>query len=99
MLNCDLSETVAGQELIQETLKKGLELGIEKGIEKGKRENSQELILDVLTTRFGRVPRGVSGRIKQVDSQELLMELFRLAVTTDKLENFKTRLKEISDKS
>ncbi|MBF0510137.1 MAG: hypothetical protein HQK57_14580 [Deltaproteobacteria bacterium] len=66
MLNFDLADTTAGQQLI--------DLGIQQGIQQGMLQKTREDILGILEARFGRVPQ------KVIDVTNELTDLSRLDV-------------------
>ncbi|RMD54785.1 MAG: hypothetical protein D6828_04600, partial [Nitrospirae bacterium] len=86
----------------QEGLKDGLKEGIEKGIEKGLKEGiekglileAQELVIEALEERFGKVPDEVKERIKSINDRAVLKSLHRLAIRTKSLEEFREELEK-----
>jgi predicted transposase YdaD len=90
MLNFDLADTQAGQDLIQMGEKKG-EI---KGEKKGEIKTSRDLLLDALEARFGVVSETIVDQINQIDNLRILKYLHREAIQTDGMETFKTKLAE-----
>jgi hypothetical protein len=73
--------------------KEGYSEGIQQGIQQGLLLDAQEMLLDALEERFEIVPNSIAKKIKQIDSREVVKSLFRIAMRTDSLEEFESKLK------
>jgi predicted transposase/invertase (TIGR01784 family) len=95
------------QEGLQEGLQQGLQRGIQKGREEGKKEGKQEglqeglrealreareAVLDILQTRFNKVPRRMVKKITAIDDMEQLRELRKKSLTVSTLKEFDQHL-------
>jgi hypothetical protein len=56
---------------IRKGLKKGLKEGLKEGLEQGRAEAMRQVLVDLLTQRFGSLPRDASERIQQADTATL----------------------------
>jgi predicted transposase YdaD len=100
MLHLDLSKSVAVQQMREmainkgraEGLAEGLAEGQAKGLAKGQVDSSQELILETLQERFGRLQKSLSSQIRQIQQYDLLKQLHRQALRCDTLTSFKREL-------
>jgi hypothetical protein len=61
-------------------LRKGEKRGIEQGVQKGLLEARRGDLLAVLSTRFGKVEKGLEARILRIEDAALLEKLIRRAV-------------------
>ncbi|MFQ6042957.1 MAG: hypothetical protein ACE5PV_19060 [Candidatus Poribacteria bacterium] len=61
-------------------------------MEKGMIQDARELVIDALEEKFGEVPEGVSGRLQEIQSREILRQLHRQAIRAFSLEEFKKSL-------
>ncbi len=84
MLNFDLMDSVAGQQVY--------EMGHQKGIQKGLLETLQEDVLEVLDERFGIVPGDIIQQVHTISLREHLKQLLRQAIRCSDLESFKEML-------
>ena len=84
MLNFDLMDTVAGQQLH--------EMGLQKGLQKGLIESVREDILEVLEERFGIVPNDMIKQIRTVSLRENLKQLLKQAIRCPNIEGFEEML-------
>ena len=57
-------------------------------MEKGSLEEARTMVLEVLEERFGAVPPGLAERIQEIEDQDVLRKLHRLAVRVGSLEEF-----------
>jgi len=80
MLNFDLMDTVAGQQLH------------DMGHQKGLIEEAREMLLDVLDVRFGIIPTDIIEQIRHISKREWLKSLHRQAILCSNLESFKEML-------
>jgi len=80
MLNFDLMDCVAGQQVY------------DMGHQKGLIEDAQEMVLELLEERFGIVPGDMIQQIRVISLREHLKELHRQAIRCSDLESFKEML-------
>ncbi len=111
MLNFDLADTVAGQQIFEEGvekgveegiekgIEKGIERGIEKGIEKGIERGIRDMVIEALTERFVAVPSGIRDEVCSVGQYDALKELHRYAIRSSDIEEFRKVLSKISSAS
>ncbi len=59
------------------------------GIEKGHQEGRQEAVIDILQTRFKRVPKTLIKTVQNLDDLSFLSKLLKEAVLVDSLKTFK----------
>jgi hypothetical protein len=78
MLNFNLADTQAGQDLIQ--------MGEEKGI--------KESIIAALETKFGFITENLINQINQITDLRVLKYLHKEAIKIESLEGFKTKMTE-----
>jgi hypothetical protein len=76
MLNFDLMDTVAGQQLH----------------DMGLIENAREMVLDALDVRFGIIPTDIIKQIRHISKREWLKSLHRQAILCSNMESFKEML-------
>jgi hypothetical protein len=76
MLNFDLMDTVAGQQVY----------------EKGLIEEAREMVLEALKEKFGIVPNDMIQQVHAISLREHLKELLRQAIRCPDLESFKEML-------
>ena len=84
MLNFDLMDSVAGQQVY--------DMGHQKGLEKGWLETLQEDVLEVLDERFGIVPSDMIEQVRAISLREHLKQLLRQAIRCPDIESFKEML-------
>jgi predicted transposase YdaD len=84
MLNFDLMDSVAGQQVY--------DMGHQKGIQKGVIEDAREMVLEVLDERFGIIPGDMIQQVRVISLREHLKELHRQAIRCSDLESFKEML-------
>ena len=70
-------------------------LGMEKGMEKGMIKKAKQVIIEVLQERFGVVDREIQKKVTEINSHEILSELFRKSLRVSSLEEFQEELKKI----
>ena len=90
MLNFDLRDTVAGQQIFDAGLQKGL-----AGLQKGLIEEARIMVIEALTERFIAVPPEIRETVNSVDNREMLKELHRHAIRTPYIEDFKEILAKV----
>jgi hypothetical protein len=72
-----------------------LDVAREKGMEEGELKTTRKLLLNLLFEKFSGVPSRLSQRIKQIDDQNVLENLFHQAVRCDDLESFEAVLSRL----
>jgi len=77
MLNFDLMDSVAGQQVY------------DMGHQKGLIEEAREMVLEALKEKFGIVPSNIIEQIRAISLREHLTELLRQAIRCPDLESFK----------
>jgi predicted transposase YdaD len=92
MLRLDLSKSVAVRQMREMALTKGRAEGRAEGRTEGQVDSSQELILEILQERFGRLQQSLSSQIRQIQQYDLLKQLHRQALRCDTLTSFKREL-------
>jgi len=60
-----------------------------RGIERGRQAGQQEAVIDILQTRFKRVPQTLVKTIQNVEDTSLLSKILKEAVLVDSLKTFK----------
>ena len=63
-------------------------IGIEKGMQQGMLLEAQDMLIEVLTERFGGVSGELSEQIKRIDSRERLKNMLRQALRVKSFEEF-----------
>ena len=84
MLNFDLMDTVAGQQLH--------DIGLQKGLQKGIIESAREDILEILEERFGIVSNDIIKQIQTISIRKSLKQLLRQAIRCPNIEEFEGML-------
>jgi len=79
-------ETI-GRKIFEEGMQAGLEKGMQAGLEKGKR-----IIIKLLQTRFGSVPKKIEEKILGLTQEESLWMLVEKAGTAPTIKEFKDAL-------
>jgi hypothetical protein len=82
MLNFDLAETKAGQDILQ--------MGREEGVLK----TSREAVIEILEARFEVVPRSIAEIINGVDDLSILKMLHKKSATVESLDDFRRVLEK-----
>ncbi|WDN87066.1 hypothetical protein BuS5_00034 [Desulfosarcina sp. BuS5] len=73
-------------------IKKGIPLGMQQGIPVGMLIEAREMIIEVLTERFGRTSAKLSKQLENIDSREKLKALHRQALRVKSINEFENRL-------
>lgn len=76
MLNFDLMDTVAGKEIYEEGLLK----------------DAREMVIEALEERFGIVSGEIMESVRSIGRREVLKELLRRAIRSERVEDFKKML-------
>ncbi len=87
MLNFDLRDTVAGQQIF--------DAGLQKGLQNGIIEEARIMVIEALTERFIAVPPEIRETVNSVGNREMLKELHRHAIRTPYIEDFKEILAKV----
>ena len=95
MLNFDLADTVAGQQIFEE----GFETGVETGFEKGILKDAKDMVIEALTERFVAVPSGIREAVYAVGHHDALKTLLRYAIRSSDMEEFGKILSKVSSVS
>ncbi|GAB6163748.1 hypothetical protein JCM12298_29080 [Desulfothermus naphthae] len=66
----------------------------EAGMQQGLLLDAQEMLLNALEERFEIVPRAIVRKIKEIEDREVIKGLFRVALRSDSLEEFKSKLEK-----
>ena len=76
-----------------EARRKGRAEGKAEGIAKGIAGGKAEIIIDILTVRFGKIPASLAKKITSVQDSARLSELGKCVVTCTTLNDFKKMLR------
>jgi hypothetical protein len=66
--------------------------GLEKGLQEGRQEGLREAILGTLAIRFGAIPEGIAGSIRQVEDEARLKLLHHASIQCATMDEFARRL-------
>jgi hypothetical protein len=86
MLNFDLAETKAGQDIFR--------MGEEEGVQKGLLRKSREDVIEILEVRFEVAPRSITEIINGMDDLSILKMLLKKAATIESLDEFRRVLEK-----
>ena len=86
MLDFDLAETRAGQDVFK--------MGEEQGERKGVLKNSREAVIEILVVRFEVAPRSIIEIINGLDDISVLRMLLKKAATVESLDEFRGLLEK-----
>jgi len=70
----------------------GLARGRQEGRQEGRAEGAMDLILEILTARFGAVPQEVRDAVRSIAGFERLRDLARAAARTTSIEEFRSQV-------
>ena len=70
------------ERFIAQGLEQGLEQGIEKGVERGIRQGEAQVLLRLLTLRFGVLPQSAHAQVQSADADTLLRWSERVLTAT-----------------
>ena len=65
----------------------------EAGMQQGLLLDAQEMLLNALEERFEIVPQAIVRKIKGIEDREVIKGLFRMALRSNYLEEFESKLK------
>ncbi|WDN87061.1 hypothetical protein BuS5_00029 [Desulfosarcina sp. BuS5] len=77
---------------IEKGMQQGMQQGIQQGIPVGMLIEAREMIIEVLTERFGRTSAKLSKQLENIDSREKLKALHRQALRVKNINEFENRL-------
>ncbi len=80
MMNFDLLDTRAGQDIYEE--------GMQEGIQMGALESARASLIVTLEERFQIVPATIIDKINSIDREEILGSLFRQAMRCSDMDGF-----------
>jgi flagellar biosynthesis/type III secretory pathway protein FliH len=80
------------QKGMQQGLKKGLKEGLEQGKTEGEIAAARAAVVDVLESRFNRVPVRLSSQLNRIADAERLRYLVRQAATAATVKDFERQL-------
>jgi len=72
----------------EEGLAQGREQGLEQGLEQGQITATQAAVAKALETRFGKVPKRMSKRLKEIADLDILTALLGKAIVAPTLKDF-----------
>ncbi len=75
-------------------IQQGIQQGIQEGIQQGAVQATRELILETLEARFEDVPGDLLHALSKIENTDALKVLFRRALRSESLENFKKALEK-----
>lgn len=81
-----------GRRIMATIADRWIERGVQQGIQLGAVTNARRNVLEVLRTRFRRVPRVLQSRIDRIEDVALLGKLLKAAITTTSLQAFEQEL-------
>ena len=70
----------------------GIKKGMQQGMQQGMLIEAQDMLIEVLTERFGGVSGELSEQIKRIDSRERLKNMLRQALRVKSFEEFGRKL-------
>jgi predicted transposase YdaD len=73
------------QPMLEQALDESFEIARQEGRQEGQLQGRREVLLQLMTLRFGRLPKGVRSRIERITSTRELEELARRVVTAKSL--------------
>jgi len=83
VLNFDLMDTVAGQQIFEE------------GVSKGILREAREMVIEALSERFVAVPAGIRNSVCSVEQHDMLKELLRHAIRCSHIKDFEAVLSKV----
>ena len=87
MLNFDLRDTVAGQQIF--------DAGHLEGVQEGILKEARIMVIEALTERFVAVPQEIKKALFSVGNHDMLKELLRHAIRSSHIEDFKEILAKV----
>ena len=83
------------QQGVLQGLQQGLLQGLLQGRQQGILQTAYEHVYEILTIRFGIVPRSLLDTMQRIENTAVLKTLHRQAITVQSLEDFTQALKKI----
>ena len=80
------------QQGMRQGMRQGMQRGMQQGIQQGMLLEAREMLIEVLTERFGRISDKLSEQIESIDSRERLKALLRQLLKAKSLKEFEGRL-------
>ncbi|MEM1668806.1 MAG: hypothetical protein QXM53_09130 [Thermofilaceae archaeon] len=68
---------------------------MQQGLQQGLLLEAQEMVLEALEERFGKVEKDLSERIKKIEDRDFLKRLFKLSLRVSSLEEILKALEEV----
>lgn len=72
----------------------GMKKGFEKGVKQGALQNAREMVLEVVSARFGIVTEDVAQMVQEIHTPATLKSLLQLAVKSENFDDFKHVLQQ-----
>ena len=91
MLDFDLRDTVAGQQIY--------EAGVLEGSLKSTLKEASDMVIEALIERFVKVSPEIQNAVNSVGDHKILKELHRYAIRSPKMEDFMEILSKVSPAS
>ncbi|HWX42809.1 MAG TPA: hypothetical protein VN345_16785 [Blastocatellia bacterium] len=76
----------------RKAMERGMERGVEKGLREGHIATARAAVIDVLESRFDRVPRKLSSQLNKITDADRLRALIRQAATAATVKDFERQL-------
>ncbi len=96
MLNFDLMETVAGQQVFEKGRQTGLLDGKQQGLRQGLQQGLQETLLEILEERFNRLTSQLVRQIQAIDQPVILKQLLKQVQRCQTFEEFQELLVKLA---
>lgn len=88
----DMTESAFIEMWVDKGREEGLARGRQEGRQEGRAEGAMDLILEILTARFGAVPQEVRDAVRSIAGFERLRDLARAAARTTSIEEFRSQV-------
>lgn len=70
------------------------EEGLQQGLKQGMLEEAREMVLDVLSFKFGVVPVELVQKMKRIEEREIFKQLLRVAISAEALDDFQKQFEK-----
>jgi predicted transposase YdaD len=77
---------------MQEGMQEGMQQGMQEGMQQGMLLDARDMLIEVLTERFGGISSELSEQIQRIDSREKLKDLLRQALRAKSFNEFGKKL-------
>ena len=77
---------------MQQGMQQGMQRGMQQGIQQGMLLEAREMLIEVLTERFGKINNRISEQLEHINSRETLKHLLRQALQAKSLNKFEEGL-------